>query len=166
MALRKEIKYIGVVRANPAEYLQRFGSSVTSSSQLPQFVNDIKTPDGIVLAADYKYNEWPELEGDLRALTLIDLDREGLGAYRSYLQLADGDAAATTSSVVEVFNQQTSATAYGNAGSYGSAGSYGNAGGSSAFTRTASGVGSGGASTGPGGVSIISQYSEQIKFVQ
>ena len=84
--IRKEIKYLGVIRANPAEYVSRYGVSLKQSSELPEFVTDIRTPDGLVLAANYRYNNLHELEGDLQALRLVDLDREGLAEYRSYLQ--------------------------------------------------------------------------------
>ncbi|RNA15550.1 hypothetical protein BpHYR1_027025, partial [Brachionus plicatilis] len=72
--------------ANPAEYVSRYGASLKQSGELPSFVTDIKTPDGLVLAANYRYNSLYELEGDVQALRLIDLDREGLAEYRSYLQ--------------------------------------------------------------------------------
>lgn len=84
--MRRETKYLGVIRANPVEYVQRYGSSLKSHSELPQYVQDIKTPDGLVLAANYRYNRVHELEGDLQALRLVDLNREGLSEYSSYLQ--------------------------------------------------------------------------------
>jgi hypothetical protein len=34
---------------------------------------DLPTPDGITLAAEYKYNPVHELEGDIEALKLVDL---------------------------------------------------------------------------------------------
>ena len=77
---------MGVIRANPVEYVQRYGTNLKTSRELPDFVLDIKTPEGIVLAADYKYNNVHELEGEVAALKLVDLEREGLGEYRSYLQ--------------------------------------------------------------------------------
>ena len=66
-------------------YVQRYGASLTTSENLPDFVHEIKTPDGLVLAADYKYNPVHELEGDVDALKLIDFDKEGLSQYREYL---------------------------------------------------------------------------------
>jgi len=84
--IRKEIKYLGIIRANPAEYVSRYGVTLKQASELPEFVTDIKTPDGLVLAANYRYNTLHELEGDVQALRLIDLDREGLAEYRAYLQ--------------------------------------------------------------------------------
>lgn len=70
------------------EYVKRYGSSLKTASELPDFVLDIKPPNGVVLAADYQYNgpaSPPELEGDVHALRLIDLERAGLGEYRAQL---------------------------------------------------------------------------------
>jgi hypothetical protein len=77
---------LGIIRANPVEYVQRYGSSLKTSRELPDFVLDIKPPAGVVLAADYQYNQVHELEGDLQALRLVDLEREGLAEYRAQLQ--------------------------------------------------------------------------------
>jgi len=75
-----------VIKANPAEYVQRYGSSLKNSHELPQFVLDIQTPQDLVLAADYRYNPVFELEGQLEAFQYIDLDREGLSEYRAQLE--------------------------------------------------------------------------------
>jgi hypothetical protein len=83
--IKKEFKYLGVIRANPVEYVQRYGTDLKQSHQLPQFVLDIKTPEGLVLAADYKYSNVYELEGDVKALQLINLQEEGLGEYSQLL---------------------------------------------------------------------------------
>ena len=83
--VRKEFKYLGVVKANPAEYVNTYGLSLRISNDLPNFVNEIRQPDGLVLAADYKPSAIHELEGDLHALKLIDLEQEGLGDYKQYL---------------------------------------------------------------------------------
>ena len=77
---------MGVIRANPSEYVSRYGSSLRVARDLPDFVREIPAPNGVTLAADYKYSEQPELEGDVQALSLVDLDREGLSEYRSQLQ--------------------------------------------------------------------------------
>lgn len=82
--IKKEYKYLGVIRANPLEYVQRYGSNLKRTSDLPEFVHSIKNPAGIVLAANHSYTY--ELEGDLNALNLIDLEKEGLGMYSSYLR--------------------------------------------------------------------------------
>jgi uncharacterized membrane protein YgcG len=85
VVIKKEFKYLGVIRANPVEYVQRYGATLKIARDLPDFVLDIKTPDGLVLAADYQYNAVHELEGDVRALGFVDLDREGLSEYRALL---------------------------------------------------------------------------------
>ena len=46
---------------------------------------EIKTPEGIVLAAEYHSQSVHELEGDLAAFKLVDLDAEGLADYRAQL---------------------------------------------------------------------------------
>lgn len=57
MQIRKDFKYLGIIRANPVEYVQRYGNQLKTASELPNFVLDIKPPEGIVLAADYQYNQ-------------------------------------------------------------------------------------------------------------
>ena len=84
--IKKEVKYLGVIKANPAEYIQRYGASLKSSRDLPQFVLDIQTPSDIVLAAEHKHNPVLELEGQLEAFKYVDLDREGLAEYRPQLE--------------------------------------------------------------------------------
>ena len=83
--VRKEYKYLGVVRANPADYVHTFGASLRLAHHLPDFVHEIKTPAGLMLAADHAPPALHELEGDLHALQLVDLDKEGLADYRDYL---------------------------------------------------------------------------------
>jgi len=41
--------------------------------------------EGIVLAADYQFNHVHQLEGDVEALKLVDLEAEGLSMYRNQL---------------------------------------------------------------------------------
>lgn len=84
--IRQEIKYLGVVRANPAEYVEKYGDSLKSSNDLPVIVNQIQTPEGITLAADHVAKKVYELEGDIEGLSYVDLEREGLSEYRNQLQ--------------------------------------------------------------------------------
>ena len=73
------------MRANPQEYVERYGSKLLDPKSLPDFVLDIKAPDGIELAADRQKKHLLDLEGDVEALRLVDLEKEGLGEYRPYL---------------------------------------------------------------------------------
>ena len=83
--VRREVKYLGVVRADPATYINQYGSSIRQSTQLPDIVNQINTPNNLVLAANVEYSGLHELEGDLHALNLVDLDKVGLGQYKNHL---------------------------------------------------------------------------------
>ena len=64
------MKYLGVIRADPNDYLKRYGPwALTPSDQLPDYVKNIPTPPGIRLAADESANPRPpELYGDVHAL--------------------------------------------------------------------------------------------------
>ena len=53
---------------------------------MPTFVKEIKPPEGLTLAADSSSPIMYELEGDLHALSLVDLEREGLVEYRNFLR--------------------------------------------------------------------------------
>jgi hypothetical protein len=107
VSIRKDYKYLGVVRANPVEYARKYSSQLKSFEELPEIVKDIKNPEGIVLAADYKYNALHELEGDVDALKLIDLDRQGLSEYKSYLESIFVSAANQRPSVTSVMTNST-----------------------------------------------------------
>ncbi len=72
---------------------------------MPTFVTDIKTPEGVVLAANHNYNTLHELEGDVDALKLIDLDREGLSEYKSYLKSLSNDSLVNKNSVDSVIEE-------------------------------------------------------------
>jgi len=85
VSVKKEFKYLGIIKANPNEYIQRYANSLKTPRELPEFVLDIKPPAGVVLAADVSQSNVHELEGDLEALSLVDLDKEGLAEYRNQL---------------------------------------------------------------------------------
>ncbi len=74
--------------------MQRYGSQLRQARDFPSYVSEIKAPEGIQLAADSTANSRSsaaaaassmvyELEGDVSALKLVDLDREGLAEYKS-----------------------------------------------------------------------------------
>lgn len=87
--IRKQVRFLGIINANPAEYRLKYEDVLKDADQLPEFVKDIKTPTEIGKLAseegESQETAVPELEGDLEALKLIDLEAEGLGAYRSQL---------------------------------------------------------------------------------
>ena len=75
-----------MVPTDPSKYEQLFSGQLVKSEDLPNFVKEIPTPEGIILAADYKRPAVPELEGDVEALAiLVDLQKEGLLEYKTQL---------------------------------------------------------------------------------
>ena len=90
VVIKNDYKHLDVVRADPVEYVRRYGTSLYQTKDLPNFVSDIQTPQGIVLAAQqqasYKItNDEDALEGDVEALKYVDLDAEGLSEYKTCL---------------------------------------------------------------------------------
>lgn len=61
--------------------------NLKDSNELPEFVKEIKVPSGIIFSSNLESSSLNgELEGDLIALSLIDLDKEGLSKYKSFLK--------------------------------------------------------------------------------
>jgi hypothetical protein len=84
-SVKKEVNVKGVVDANPQEYEQQYSSQIVQSSALPQEAKEIQAPSGYKFAADAGQSGLIELEGDVEALAMVDLDAEGLGEYKEYL---------------------------------------------------------------------------------
>jgi hypothetical protein len=90
VSIIRDLKYLGVIRANPVEYVRAYGINLRVARDLPDFVHEIKAPSEVgLLASEYTPLEFHELEGDLHALNLVNLDKEGLGAYKKYLNKSD-----------------------------------------------------------------------------
>ena len=83
------MRHLSVIRADPNEYVKRYGPTLKKTSDLPNEVLEIKHPEGIKLASDVREDESnsvAELVGDVDALRLVDLEREGLSEYMSYIK--------------------------------------------------------------------------------
>ncbi|RNA15094.1 hypothetical protein BpHYR1_031875 [Brachionus plicatilis] len=78
----REYKDLGVVKVNPDDYTSKYGASLKKVEELPDFVRSIRPPQGLALAAESKECNKVILEGDVDALSLIDLDREGLSELK------------------------------------------------------------------------------------
>jgi hypothetical protein len=85
VTIKQQVRHLGEVRANPIKYASKYNHLLIQPKDLPQFILDIAPPNGVVLASDAPYNPVHELEGDIDALRLVDLDREGLSEYKSIL---------------------------------------------------------------------------------
>ncbi len=79
----QQVRYLGVVRANPLDYVQRYGASVRDVTSLPDYVLTIPTPKDVgVLAAERQRGRDHELEGSLEA-QLLGRGIRDLGASES-----------------------------------------------------------------------------------
>ena len=96
--VEREIHQEGVVRADPAEYLAKYGSSLSSFSELPDFVKSIEPAFGQLAATTTTTGTLAsrELEGDISALALVDLDKEGLSQYKPFVQTVLKSTTTTT----------------------------------------------------------------------
>ncbi|RNA32766.1 hypothetical protein BpHYR1_046786 [Brachionus plicatilis] len=85
VTVKKHIKHLGVIKADPKEYQDRFGKTLYRPEELPLFAKEIKNPNGLDLAADAS-DTTCELVGDVEVLKLVDLNKEGLGEYKSQIE--------------------------------------------------------------------------------
>lgn len=81
----QRFKSMGVFCTDPKEYVRRYGSVAKPIDKLPKIAAEIKAPEGLVLASESRIEALPKIEGDLEALKLVDLDKVGLGEFRSFL---------------------------------------------------------------------------------
>lgn len=82
VCVSKDVEHLGVVNVDPCEYSQRYSSVLKSVNEFPEELKSLPTHQGVELAANQKASPAHELEGDLDALKLVDLDAEGLGMYK------------------------------------------------------------------------------------
>lgn len=84
--VRRQVKYCGVVRADPVKYVEKFGPLLLHNTAFPEYVLDIETPREYgSLAADQTEKSICQLEGHLEGFQYVDLDSEGLSEYRPQL---------------------------------------------------------------------------------
>lgn len=72
--IKNNIINLGVEKTDPVLYAERYGSSLLTADQMPDIVNEVQMEHKMPLAAentDFKY--YMELEGDIYALSFIDL---------------------------------------------------------------------------------------------
>lgn len=83
-----EIKNLGVEKADPNAYVQKYGrANLKKKCEMPaEIVNQVEKEHNIQLAATNTKPYYMELEGDIHALAMIDLDKEGLSEYKSFFE--------------------------------------------------------------------------------
>ena len=78
LVIKKDIIYLGVVRTDPDEYVKKYGPSLKAPEDLPSYVNAIKTPEGITLAAKQIKRQVCEPSKGVCEFRISDLKRENL----------------------------------------------------------------------------------------
>jgi len=89
--IEKREEHLEVVVADPVEYRRRYQFN-KQRTDLPEVVRAVKSK---VAASARAADSLPELEGDVAALKLVDLDKEGLGEYRSFVSSVSGEPTAS-----------------------------------------------------------------------
>jgi len=106
----RDYKNLGSQLADPQEYVRRHGSELLRHEEFRTAASRIGAPENVVSSNSHRELGLPELEGDVEALRLIDLERSGLSEYRSYLSgLGVSYDAAAFSSSASPFGFVTSA---------------------------------------------------------
>jgi hypothetical protein len=70
-----DFKNLGVELVDPQAYLNEHGTSLAHQNEMPEICDEVKQLHGIPLAADHSAPFYHELEGDIHALSMIDLVR-------------------------------------------------------------------------------------------
>ena len=87
--ITERITDLGVEKCNPNEYVEKHGESLIQSEAMPEIANkaavEAVEKHGKELASQNKIKYFNQLEGDIHALSLIDLDKEGLSEYKYLL---------------------------------------------------------------------------------
>lgn len=85
--VEKVCRELCTVEADPEEYLRKYGDDLKDASELPSCDDNKCGKSQSRAATKTGQNNLPELEGDVEVLKLVDLDKYGLGAYKSSLGL-------------------------------------------------------------------------------
>lgn len=82
--VKKVVRNLGVIRANPSDYVKRYGHQLREADELPDYVKKIR-PDFELACQQTQQPRVPDLCGDVYALNMVDMDREGLSEYKPAL---------------------------------------------------------------------------------
>jgi len=86
--INREYKNLGSHLANPDEYVRRYGSELVRHEEFKQAAARIGAPDSVIVSDSHAELGLPELEGEVQALSLVDISRTDLAAYAQYLSTA------------------------------------------------------------------------------
>lgn len=124
---------MGVVEANPQEYVSRHGSSLVRADALPEVARQVSNQHGVQLAANTKASESIRLEGDVHALRLVNLEQNGLGYLRNQV---GGQAGSVSDAVHHSAAAGASAQSWSGEASYQAQSSSGGCAGSATYSQS------------------------------
>lgn len=81
----RKVTNCGIHHTNPHEYVCKYGPTLIRPENLPEVAKKYGESAGIPLTANHRTSTLPQLEGQINALSYIDLDRAGLSHYRPIL---------------------------------------------------------------------------------
>jgi hypothetical protein len=80
---------LGIIRANPNDYVKKYGDTLKNVNDFKHYLNEIETHASYqnLTSADLNSDSKVpyELEGAIEALERVDLAKEGLSEYKEYL---------------------------------------------------------------------------------
>ena len=80
---------MGIIRANPNEYVKKYGDTLKNINDFKHYLNEIETHasyQNLASTDSNSHSKVPyELEGSIEALEHVDLVKEGLSEYKEYL---------------------------------------------------------------------------------
>ena len=77
VVINRKFKNLGVIKADPNEYLMKYESEVKEENELPDFVKSLEPPDYIELSNESTSDKSFELIGDFEAMSLVDTSNVG-----------------------------------------------------------------------------------------
>ena len=86
--VQREFKNLGTQLADPEEYSRRFGTDLLRHEDFRKAASNLGAPEDVLNSNSHVQVGLPELEGEVEALRLVDLEKAGLSEYRSYLNNA------------------------------------------------------------------------------
>ena len=103
--------YLGVVDTDPEEYYRNYGPKLNQNREINDYLQELYyRPEFLMFSEDYDEEYYsrqpPELEGDVEALNLIDLDKAGLSEYKYLLEKLNVQQGAAVQVAKLVSNQQ------------------------------------------------------------
>lgn len=81
----REYKNLGTSQAQPDEYIRKYGNELIKHEEFISTARKLGAPESVLITDTHRDIGLPELEGDIEALRLVDIQKVGLSEYAQYL---------------------------------------------------------------------------------